>query len=242
MEKVMKRIACGVILVLISIISGPAKAEPALMIREPIFNFGFVPQNSTISHVFWLHSNGTDPLEIIDIKPGCGCTKAPLEKNIIPAGDSARVEIIYSTRKYYGPQSKRPAISSNEGDLKKYLQFTANVFKDPEKTVPIRITPYTFDISQYGEKARRKMEFEIANVSENELELSVVDYPRNMIKIDFPDKIKTGKSEKGKIEIKKEFENVEFEKSITIQLNDQNRTRFTIPIKRVIMIPGQSKY
>jgi hypothetical protein len=34
------------------------------------FDFGYVPQGSTISHVFWLKSVGADTLRITDIRPG----------------------------------------------------------------------------------------------------------------------------------------------------------------------------
>jgi len=49
---------------------GFALAEPQLSIPEPSFDFGYAPQNSTISHVFWLHSTGTDSLKIIKVSPG----------------------------------------------------------------------------------------------------------------------------------------------------------------------------
>jgi len=43
---------------------------PRLLIEEPEFNFGFVPQNSTVSHVFWLKSVGDDSLKILKVVPG----------------------------------------------------------------------------------------------------------------------------------------------------------------------------
>jgi hypothetical protein len=48
----------------------PPPAAPRLDIPEPEFDFGFVPQNAKISHVFWLHSAGTDTLKIIKVNPG----------------------------------------------------------------------------------------------------------------------------------------------------------------------------
>lgn len=62
----------------------PTKADPKLVepipesvsavarleIPEPEFDFGFVPQNSKVSHVFWLHSAGTDTLKIVKVNPG----------------------------------------------------------------------------------------------------------------------------------------------------------------------------
>ncbi len=49
---------------------GNACAEPAMTIPESVFDFGYVPQHSKISHVFWLHSTGTDSLKILNVKPG----------------------------------------------------------------------------------------------------------------------------------------------------------------------------
>ncbi len=34
------------------------------------FDFGYVPQQSKISHVYWLHNIGADSLEIVSVSPG----------------------------------------------------------------------------------------------------------------------------------------------------------------------------
>ena len=109
---------------------------------------------------------------------------------------------------------------------------------NPDSTYPIVIRPYKFDISQYGEKERSSLEFTIENVSDMDLELSLIDMPANMFKITLPKKIKAGESGKGKFAILKDYVPKEFEKSITIQLNDNPKTRFTVPVKRTIRIPG----
>jgi hypothetical protein len=41
-----------------------------LTIIAPEFDFGYVPQNSTISHTFWLYSTGEDTLRIDRVVPG----------------------------------------------------------------------------------------------------------------------------------------------------------------------------
>jgi len=45
-------------------------AAPLLTIPEAEFDFGFVPQNARVSHVFWLYSTGTDTLKILQVNPG----------------------------------------------------------------------------------------------------------------------------------------------------------------------------
>ncbi|MCP4704032.1 MAG: DUF1573 domain-containing protein [candidate division Zixibacteria bacterium] len=49
---------------------GSVLAEPAMTIPESVYDFGYVPQHSKISHIFWLHSTGTDSLKILTVKPG----------------------------------------------------------------------------------------------------------------------------------------------------------------------------
>ena len=110
--------------------------------------------------------------------------------------------------------------------------------QNPDSAFPIVIKPYKFDISQYGEKTVKKREFIIKNVSDEDIEISLVDMPEGMFKLKLPKKIKAGKSEKGKIEINDNLLDQEFAKSITIELNNSGNTRFTIPVKRTLRIPG----
>ncbi|MBI5267180.1 MAG: hypothetical protein HY851_08110 [candidate division Zixibacteria bacterium] len=46
------------------------QAAPRLVMPETTFNFGYVPQNSKISHVFWLYSKGDDSVQILKVVPG----------------------------------------------------------------------------------------------------------------------------------------------------------------------------
>ena len=57
-------------LILVFLLSSLAMALPKMFIPEQEFNFGFVPQNSKISHMFWIKSVGEDSLIIISVKPG----------------------------------------------------------------------------------------------------------------------------------------------------------------------------
>lgn len=43
---------------------------PVMVIPETEFDFGYVPQNSKISHVFWIHAAGDDSLKIEKVVPG----------------------------------------------------------------------------------------------------------------------------------------------------------------------------
>ena len=58
----------GILLTLM--IASSAMSAPRLTLPESVFDFGYVPQNSKISHIFWLHSTGDDSLKILRIIPG----------------------------------------------------------------------------------------------------------------------------------------------------------------------------
>ncbi|GEM_PF-2352964 len=100
--------------------------------------------------------------------------------------------------------------------------------------------PYKFDISQWGaDKPRTRLTFEMTNVSENEVTVSLIDYPSQIIDVKLPERIGAGKTEKGELDLKDEFIDKEFEKSLTLEFGDPQKSRFTIPVKRVIRTPSE---
>jgi hypothetical protein len=49
----------------------PAEALQArLEVRQNTFDFGYVPQGASISHVFWVKNVGGDTLRITDVRTG----------------------------------------------------------------------------------------------------------------------------------------------------------------------------
>ena len=56
--------------VLILFLVAQAMAVPKMFLPEEKFDFGFTPQDSKISHVFWIKSVGEDTLKILNVKPG----------------------------------------------------------------------------------------------------------------------------------------------------------------------------
>lgn len=67
----MKRLI-GLLAAIILVVSGVSStnAAPRMEIPETVFDFGYVPQNSKISHDFWLMSTGDDTLKILKVVPG----------------------------------------------------------------------------------------------------------------------------------------------------------------------------
>jgi len=59
-------VAIGAILLLPHSKAGP----PKISLSETVWNFGRMPQNSRVSHTFWIKNIGGDTLRIIKVKPG----------------------------------------------------------------------------------------------------------------------------------------------------------------------------
>ena len=71
MNQIMKRNILIFALVLVLVTAAlSVQGAPRLTLPESEFDFGYVPQNSTISHVFWLMSDGDDSLKILKVVPG----------------------------------------------------------------------------------------------------------------------------------------------------------------------------
>lgn len=211
-----------------------SQAAPLLKIDEPVFDFGNSPGNAKVSHSFWLRSAGDDTLKILSVVPGCGCTKAPLEKNELAPGDSTRLEVIFSTGNYRGHVAKSPRISTNEGATYKTVRILTNVLTRPDSTYPLVVTPHKLDISQFGQKERKEVTFTIENITPADLNLSVIDVPSDVFTVELPGKIGAGKKAEGKIRLAGNGDIGDFEKSVTFEVNDEQHSRFTIPVRREV--------
>ncbi|MFQ6009235.1 MAG: hypothetical protein ACE5K8_09845 [Candidatus Zixiibacteriota bacterium] len=167
------------------------------------------------------------------------CTKAPLEKQVLAVGDSTKLEIIFSTKRYKGKVTKQPRIKTNEGPPDKHVRIITNIVPRPDSTYPIVIDPYKLDLSQFSEKVVKKKKFTITNVSDQKLDVSLAATCDDFFKLKLPKSIKPGKTEEGELELKKEAYGEPFQKSVTIEVvgvDDGKATRFTIPVKRTIHI------
>lgn len=106
----------------------------------------------------------------------------------------------------------------------------ANVVTTPESTFPIVIQPAIVEFAE-GDSLVTK-EFTIINRATQPITPKVVSSPDNLVDITFPASIPATKSAKGTMRLKREGLVASFQKSVTIQLDDQAKSRFTIPIKR----------
>ncbi len=73
-----------------------AKKAPKITIEEPIADLGIVVKGDSASHEFVLRNTGDATLEILEIRPACGCTVVDFDKTIEP-GESGTVQATLNT-------------------------------------------------------------------------------------------------------------------------------------------------
>jgi hypothetical protein len=201
-----------------------------LSFRDSTFDFGYVVQHSISHHTFWLYSTGEDTLKITRIRPGCACTRIPLEKDVIPPGDSVRLDIIFNPESLLGPILRKPTINTYGDTTKRHIQITANVLKKMDDTRPVVIEPYRLFIIQYEDEFADRINFNIKNVSRLRLRAKLIDKP-DELEITLPGEINPRRFGVGEVRIKRGALDKEFQKSFTIEFNDEEHTRFTIPVE-----------
>jgi len=87
--------------------------EPKVEFDTPIYDIGRIRAGQDIVHDFWFHNNGTGPLEIVQVRPSCGCTTTGSYDRIVEPGQSGKIPIRVTTGQASGPISKTITISTN---------------------------------------------------------------------------------------------------------------------------------
>ncbi|MFQ5502630.1 MAG: DUF1573 domain-containing protein [Phycisphaerae bacterium] len=86
---------------------------PKIKFDESVYQFGRVRAGTDVVHDFWYTNTGTGPLEILRVKPGCGCTTAGEYDRIVQPGKRGRIPIKLSTKRFSGMLKKPVTVNSN---------------------------------------------------------------------------------------------------------------------------------
>lgn len=87
--------------------------EPKIEFDTPIYDAGRIRTGVDIQHDFWFHNTGNGPLEIIQVKPSCGCTTSGEYDRVVEPGKSGKIPLKVATGNFSGPISKSVTIITN---------------------------------------------------------------------------------------------------------------------------------
>ncbi len=133
----MNRITLVMLLVLMFLTSS-CFSQPKLDIEGgDTYDWGKInPKGQPLTAQIKFFNSGTDTLKITEVKPGCGCTTAPLDKNNIEPGGFATLSVTLKVSSD-GPVSKSITIRSNDSQYPvKYLVLKAEITSPIGLSVP----------------------------------------------------------------------------------------------------------
>lgn len=86
--------------------------------------------------VFTVTNRGAATVRITDVKSGCGCTVAELERTELPPGDSAQLRAVYHVGVRHGRQSVTISVFTDEGRSEPYALTLDVVIKPGVEIAP----------------------------------------------------------------------------------------------------------
>jgi hypothetical protein len=118
------------VLSLFSICYAKDKTEPGAAISQTSFDFGEVKEGSILEHSFNIRNEGSAALDIIDVKPDCGCTTPEFDQVILP-GKEGRLTLKLDTSGYTGKIKKDIRVFTSDPDHEMILLHLEANIKSP---------------------------------------------------------------------------------------------------------------
>jgi hypothetical protein len=210
---------------------GSPGQKPRIRFSESYWYFGYLPTGAVVHHDFWIHNSGGDTLRISKVTPGCGCTTAPLSKQAIASGDSARLSVVFDTKNMLGKMIKDVAIKSNDPDKPEAQVTFMGVLNSEHPKVKVKPSVVRFFPSASNNNRMQKTLL-VSNGFDTDIELKAVDYPRSLIKIT-PVSVKVKARSSVTIEVEQTVAATAEEDalgSITFEFTGPENERTTVPL------------
>jgi hypothetical protein len=105
-----------------------------LILKEPAYSFGKIPQGRPVIHVFEIQNTGKEPLLLENVQASCGCTTPEWSRDAIAPGATVPIKVGYNAYSE-GHFNKTITIFYNNGQTKA-LTITGEVYKLPQSAAP----------------------------------------------------------------------------------------------------------
>jgi len=122
----MKRTVINLIFILIALTAfsstGPAQEKnadtPSALAFLPSDTYTFEPvlEGTLVTHDFIIENKGNATLQVLSVRPGCGCTSASFTKEI-PPGGNGKISLSFNSSGYGGSTvNKKTRVETNDPD------------------------------------------------------------------------------------------------------------------------------
>ncbi|MBL0058164.1 MAG: DUF1573 domain-containing protein [Elusimicrobia bacterium] len=91
-------------------------ARPKAEFEKTSFDFGVLPQGSTVSYSYPFKNVGNEPLKIESVQTTCGCTAAVSDNSLVEPGRTAQIQVTFDSRGKMGDTLKQVRVRTNDPD------------------------------------------------------------------------------------------------------------------------------
>jgi len=88
-----------------------AQPTPRIVFEQPVFDFGEVKRGGEVKHSFIYTNTGTETLQVLEVKPGCGCTTAGTWEKEVPPGRTGSIPVQFNSGGFSGPVQKSVTVT-----------------------------------------------------------------------------------------------------------------------------------
>ncbi len=225
---------CILLISLVLLVASSASAQPKLEIASNRFDFGLMPDQSTVKHTFWFKSVGTDTVRIKKVKTTCQCMAVPLTQDWLAPGDSMPVSVFWNLGRRIGNAGQYPRVFIEGDEEPLSMSLIGQVVGALDKGRPVSIKPFKGEFAITAVKSIDSIGIVLTNHSKEDLEVTVVSFPVDECLMSFPEHIPAGAQSSGYVKLKAKSSDSEFMSSITLEFEGQKKSRLTIPLRRKI--------
>lgn len=86
---------------------------PAIKFDTPNYDFGKIKAGPPIEHDYWFTNTGNGILEILAVRPSCGCTTAGDFDKVVKPGQTGKIPIRIGSEHISGPITKSVTVQTN---------------------------------------------------------------------------------------------------------------------------------
>jgi len=136
--------------------AGKAVEGARISVDSLDYNFGQVPNDRAVEHVYKVSNTGTKPLVITRVQTSCGCTAAMMESSVIDPGQTGKLRVSFNPHNQKQAVTRTISVYSNDPvDSVIQIKLSANVVNAGEESkpapAPVRAHPKTTKLVLAGE-------------------------------------------------------------------------------------------
>jgi hypothetical protein len=172
--------------------AGTAAAGPRAVVDEPVYDAGPVSPGDEVRHDFVIRNAGERPLEIVEVRPACGCTVADYDRTIAP-GESGKIHAVVDTTGFAGGIAKGLTVLTNDPDNPR-LVITVKATVEPA----VFLRPGFARFIQPRDAGVGSVEQIVFTSTKDDLEITDVQSPYPFLEVDARPATDDEKQEEGK--------------------------------------------